>query len=82
MNDRDRAILDVLPTADPTPWWREYADADVPADPEDVPDRKRLCFSPEDKAKSPYYPEVAPPDLPPEARAAGVTRADLLSGVP
>ena len=63
--------------ADPTPWWEEYAETDVPADPDDVADGKRLCVAEGDKARSPFYPEVEPPELPPEAREAGVTREDL-----
>ena len=63
--------------ADPSPWWQEYAETDVPADSDDVPDDKRLCFAEGDKARSPYYPEVEPPELPPEAREAGVTRDAL-----
>ncbi|WP_411962822.1 hypothetical protein [Haloferax sp. YSMS24] len=80
MNDRDRAVLDMLPTADPTPWWREYANVNVPTAPENVSDRRRMCYAHEDMAKSPYYPEVDPPELPQEAQAAGITRMDLLSG--
>lgn len=77
---RDAEILDRLPEADPTPWWREYADTDVPADPEDVPGWRRTCVTVEDKRKSPYYPEHDPPELPREAREVGVERSDLFPG--